>query len=227
MGRGLVEPVDDLRATNLPSNEPLFDWLAQDFVKHGCDVKYLIRSIMRSQAYQRASQPAPGSERDNRYYSHFPFKRLGAEQLLDAIARATGVPEKFSDFPSGTRATQLPDTEIPSYFLDVFGRPARQITCECERTSDLTVAQMLHLMNSPEINEKLAAKSGRVGELLSAKLPPRRIADELYLASVSRFPTLDESKAAIQALTAAPDGEKAAEDLLWALLNGKEFLFNH
>ncbi|HLB77460.1 MAG TPA: DUF1549 and DUF1553 domain-containing protein, partial [Candidatus Dormibacteraeota bacterium] len=147
MGRGLVEPVDDLRATNPPSNEALFDWLARDFVQHGCDVKYLIRTIMRSQTYQRSSQPRQGSERDSRYYSHFPFKRLGAEQLLDAITACTGVPEKFSGYPLGTSAAQLPDTNVASYFLDVFGRPARQITCECERTGDLTVAQMLHLMN--------------------------------------------------------------------------------
>jgi hypothetical protein len=227
MGRGLVEPVDDLRATNPPSNPALFDWLAQDLVQHGYDLKYLIRAIMRSRTYQLSAQPAPGSERDNRYYSHFGLKRLGAEQLLDAIATATGVPEKFSDFPAGTRAAQLPDTEIPSYFLDVFGRPARQITCECERTSDPTIAQVLHLMNSPEVGEKLTSKTGRIAALLAAHLPPRRIVDELYLASVSRFPTLEESRAAIQALTAAPDRQKAAEDLLWVLLNSKEFLFNH
>jgi hypothetical protein len=227
MGRGLVEPVDDLRATNPPSNEALFDWLAQDFVKHGCDVKYLIRSIMCSQAYQRSSLPAWGNERDTRYYSHFLFKRLGAEQLLDAVASATGVAEKFSGFPLGTRAAQLPDTEIPSYFLDVFGRPARQITCECERSSDPTIAQVLHLMNGAEINERLAAKDGRVAALAGSTLPPRRIVDELYLGSVSRFPSPEESRTAIQALTAGPDRQRAAEDLLWALLNTKEFVFNH
>jgi hypothetical protein len=227
MGRGLVDPVDDLRATNPPSNEALFDWLAQDFVQHGFDVKELIRTITRSQTYQLSSQPARGNERDTRYYSHFPFKRLGAEQLLDALTAATGVPEKFGGFPLGTRADQLPDSTVPSYFLDVFGRPARQITCECERTSEPTVAQVLHLMNSAGMNEKIAAKNGRVAALLAASLPPRRIVDELYLASLSRFPTLEESRVAIQALAAAPERGQAAQDLLWALLNSKEFVFNH
>jgi hypothetical protein len=227
MGRGLVEPVDDLRATNPPSNEALFDWLAQDLAQHGFDLKHLMREIMRSQAYQRSSQPARGNERDTRYYSHFPFKRLGAEQLLDALTTTTGVAEKFNGLPLGTRAAQLPDSSVPSYFLELFGRPARQITCECERTSDPTVAQVLHLMNNAGINEKLASKSGRVATLLASGLPVRRLVDELYLASLARFPTPEESRIGFVSIATAPDRQRASEDLLWALLNSKEFLFNH
>jgi hypothetical protein len=227
MGRGLVEPVDDLRATNPPSNPALLDWLAQEFVSHGCDLKHLMRTIMHSQTYQLSAQPARGSERDTKYYSHYPFKRLGAEQLLDTLSAATGVPEKFSGFPLGTRAAQLPDAAVPSYALDLFGRPARQIACECERDSSPTVAQVLHLMNNAGINERIAAKSGRVATLLAAGLPDRRIVDDLYLAALSRFPIPEESRSALQSLAASKDRQRTAEDLLWALLNTKEFLFNH
>jgi hypothetical protein len=230
MGRGLVEPVDDLRATNPPSNEALFDWLAQDFVRHGYDLKYLMRSILRTEAYQRTARPTRGNERDGKYYSHFLVKRLGAEQLLDALGQATGVAERFNGYPAGTRAAQLPDTNVASYFLDVFGRPPRQLTCECERTSEPNIAQALHLMNSAGINDTLAAKNGRVATLLQGgtlgALPPRRIVDELYLAALSRFPTAEESRRGIQTVATAANRQQAAEDLLWALLNTKEFVFN-
>jgi hypothetical protein len=116
---------------------------------------------------------------------------------------------------------------VNSYFLDVFGRPARRIACECERTADLTIAQVLHLMNNAGINEKIASPKGRVATLLAAKQPPARVVDELYLASLSRFPTVEESRTALAALAAAPERPRAVEDLLWALLNSKEFLFNH
>jgi hypothetical protein len=213
--------------TNPPSNPALLDWLASDVAAHGYDLKHLMRVIMRSETYQRASRPMRGSEGDTKYYSHYPFKRMGAEQLLDALTAATGVSEKFDSLPMGTRASQLPDTAVNSYFLDVFGRPARRIACECERTSELTIAQVLHLMNNAGINEKIASKNGRVSSLLAAKAPPRRIVDELYLAALSRFPTPEESRTALAAFTAAPEPQRAAEDLLWALLNSKEFLFNH
>ncbi len=201
MGRGLVEPVDDLRVTNPPSNEALLDCLAQDFIRHGYDLKYLMRAIMRSQTYQRSSEPTPGNARDTRYYAHFPFKRLGAEQL--------------------------PDTGVPSYFLDLFGRPARNIPCECERSDEPNLGQVLHLMNSAGINARLSDKSGRVAALIESKLPDRRVVEELYLASLARFPTPEESRKAVHILAAAKDRQRGAEDLLWALLNSKEFLFNH
>lgn len=227
MGRGLAEPVDDMRVTNPPSNEALLDWLAQDFVQHGYDLKYLIRSIMRSETYQRSAEPAHGNERDTRYYSHYPFKRLGAEQLMDAIASATGVPEKFNGYPAGIRAAQLPDTAVPSYFLELFGRPARNTTCECERSDEPNLGQVLHLMNNAGINAKLSAKNGRVASLIEAKLPDARVVEELYLASVSRFPTPQERRKGVQLLARAKNRQQAAEDILWALMNSKEFVFNH
>jgi hypothetical protein len=227
MGRGLVEPVDDLRATNPPSNAALFDWLAKDFVQHGYDLKHLIRTITQSQTYQRSARPTAANVRDTRYYSHYPFKRLGAEQLLDALVAATGVPEKFEGVPLGTRAEQLPDPNVSSYFLDVFGRPARQITCECERSEEASLAQVLHLMNSAGMNDRLTSKRGRVAALLATDRSPRQIVDELYLATVSRFPSPEESRAGIQTLTDAQERQRASEDLLWALMNTREFLFNH
>jgi hypothetical protein len=227
MGRGLVEPVDDIRVTNPPSNEPLFNWLASDLVEHHYDLKYLMRTIMRSQAYQRAAEPVKGNERDASYYSHYLFKRLGAEQLIDALGASTGVPEKFAGFPIGTHAEQLPDTSVPSYFLDLFGRPARNVTCECERMDDPNLGQVLHLMNNAGINGKLSSKTGRVTSLMAAKLPDNKIVEDLYLASVSRYPSPDESKKGVKALATAKNKQQAAEDLMWALLNSKEYMFNH
>ncbi len=227
MGQGLVEPVDDLRATNPPSNAVLFDWLAQDFVAHGYDVKYLIRNVMRSQTYQRSAIPTKSNAADNRYYSHFLFKRLEAEPLLDALGSATGVPEKFAGYPVGMRADQLPDTTPQSYFLDLFGRPARNIVCACERTDAPNLAQLLHFMNGKAINDQLSAKNGRIAGLIAAKVPDASLVEDLYLAAFSRYPTPEDTKQAVHALTAGKDRQKAAEDVLWALVNSKEFLFNH
>jgi hypothetical protein len=227
MGRGFVEPVDDLRLTNPPSNAPLFDFLAQDFTRHGYDLQYLMRVIMRSNVYQRSPIAAGNNGRDTRYQSHFAFKRLEAEPLLDSLTAITGVPQKFDGLPNGTRAAQLPDGSVNSYFLDLFGRPARQSSCECERSDDPNLGQLLHMMNSADVNSRLAAKNGRVADLLAAKLPNSRIVEELYLSSLARFPSAEESKRAVAILASAKNRQQAGEDLQWALLNSKEFLFNH
>jgi mono/diheme cytochrome c family protein len=227
MGQGIVEPVDDLRVTNPPSNPALLDWLAADFTRHGYDLKYLMRAILRSQTYQRAAEPKGNNAPDTRFYSHYAFKRLGAEQLLDALASATGVSEKFAGYPSGIRAAALPDTDVPSYFLDLFGRPARKVTCECERIDAPSLGQVLHFMNGKDIADRLTSKTGRVAQLLAAKRTDAEIVEELYLATLSRFPTAAEKRSALKVFTPGADRQKAGEDLLWALLNSKEFLFNH
>ncbi len=227
MGRGFVEPVDDIRPTNPASNEPLFDFIAQDFAAHGYDLKYLMRTILRSETYQRSAIPLKGNERDSHYYAHYPFKRLGAEQMLDAISAATGIAEKFDGLPSGVHATQLPDAGVNSYFLDLFGRPSRNIVCECERSDDPNLSQVLHLMNGPELNARLTAKTGRIATLFDKKLADGPLVEELYLAAYSRYPTPAEAKRATAALSKAKDRRQVAEDLFWALLNAKEFFFNH
>ena len=229
LGTGFVEPVDDLRITNPPSNAALYDWLAQDLARHHYDLKYLMRCILRSQTYQRSPEPTRNNARDSRFYSHFNFKRLGAEQMLDAIADATGIYDKFDNLPMGTRACELPDTSVASYFLDLFGRPARNVTCECERSEAPNLGQILHLMNDSGINGRLSAKTGKIAKLIEAKTGDAKLIEELYVSALSRFPTSDESRRAVQILTAlSPAGrQKAAEDILWALLNSKEFVFNH
>jgi hypothetical protein len=186
-----------------------------------------MRSILRSQTYQRTAQAVKGNERDAKYYSHAAFKRLTAEQLMDAISQVTGVPDKFGGFPIGTRAVQLPDAAVPSYFLDLFGRPARNATCACERVDDPNLGQVLHLMNNTGLNTRIADKKGRVASLIEAKLPDNRLVEELYLASYSRTPSAEESKKGVQLLSKAKNRQQAAEDLLWVLLNSKEFVFNH
>lgn len=226
MGRGLVEPIDDMRATNPATNEPLLDALA----KHLCDVRYDLRAFTRtllaSRVYQLSSQGNRSNATDAQNFSHAREKTLPAEVLLDAISQATATSEKFAGWPAGYRAIQIWDNRLPSYFLRIFGRPLRVSVCECERSNEPSISQALHLMNSPEILGKIQAPGGRVRELTEGGRSPAEIIDELYLATLSRLPTADERKMAQDEFSAA-DRRAVAEDLLWALLNSKEFLYNH
>jgi hypothetical protein len=229
MGRGLVEPLDDLRATNPASNPELLDALAKDFVAHHFDLKQLMRTIMDSRAYQLSSSVTPGNEADtsNVYFARYTVKRLTAEQLADAIDFATGTREKYQGLPLGTRAVQLPDTSVRSFMLDVFGRPPRQITCECERKVQPNIAQALHLLNGDDLNKKLANSSGRIEKLLKDKTPLPAVVENLYLATVSRPPRPDEASEAETWIAKAATPKEGVQDLLWVLLNSREFLFNH
>lgn len=237
LGVGIVESVDDLRLTNPPSNAALFEALEDDFVAGGYDLKRLMRLILTSQTYQRSSVPLAGNETDSRFYSHYYPRRLKAEVLLDAASQATLAPTQFADKPLGTRALQLPDVKVASYFLDAFGRPNRLQTCECERTDMPSMKQVLHLMNGDTINDKLARvpdeKQGfvdnRIGRALASGTPDRQIVEEAYLAALSRSPTEEEQARLVAALAEVPaDARRAAiEDLYWGLLTSKEFLFQH
>jgi hypothetical protein len=229
LGRGLVEPVDDLRATNPPSNPELLDALAEDFVRHRFDLKHLLRTIMQSRAYQQSSAVTPGNQADaaNVYFTRYTVKRLTAEQLADALDFATGTREKYAGLPLGTRAIQLPDTRVNSFLMDVFGRPARQITCECERSAQPNIAQALHLLNGTFLNRKIAAPAGRVETLFKEKVALPAVVEELYLVTLSRPPRPDEVNKAETWVAAAPSPKEGVQDLLWALLNSREFLFNH
>jgi len=225
MGTGLVEPVDDLRATNPPSNPELMDALCAHFVKSKYNVKELVRVIMCSRLYQLDSQPTEANQSDRRFYSHYEVKRIAAEPLLDAIDFAAGTQTKFKDLPLGTRAIALPDSNYPDYFLKTFGKPRRVITCECERVPDPNLAQTLHVLNGDLLSNKISEASGRVAKLLKDKQPHEEMVAELYLASLSRFPNEKEREACRQMLATAPTPKEFYEDLLWALVNSKEFLF--
>ena len=229
MGRGLVVPLDDMRATNPATNPELLDALAKNFAEHKFDLKHLLRTIMNSRAYQLSSQVTAGNEADvqNLHYTRFTTKRLSAEQMADALDFATGTREKYIGLPLGTRAIQLPDTKVRSFLLDVFGRPARAITCECERTMQPNIAQALHLLNGDFLNKKIADPKGRIETLLTVKKPLKELVEELYLVTVSRPPTEDEAKRALDWIGKAPSPKEGAQDLLWVLLNSREFLFNH
>jgi hypothetical protein len=236
MGRGLVEAEDDLRMTNPPSNQELLDALAADFVKGGYDVRRLIRTIMLSATYQRTSTPSGNNARDDRYYSRYIVRRLPAEVILDALSQVTGVPTAFDGYPKGTRALQLPDSQVASYFLTSFGRPERERTCACERQQEPNVAQALHLSNGDTINMKLRAPGGLIERLLKANATDDQSLDEIYLAALCRLPDAAErakakavlADAARPAAGAPAEARRAVlEDLCWAVLTDKEFLFNH
>jgi Protein of unknown function (DUF1549)/Protein of unknown function (DUF1553)/Bacterial Ig-like domain (group 2) len=231
MGRGLVEAVDDMRATNPPSNEELLDALTKDFVGHGFDVKHLVRTIMNSAAYQRSARANETNRQDERYYSRYLIRRLPAEALLDAVSQVTGVPTQFPDYPAGMRATQIPDSRVTSYFLQVFGKPARAITCECERSAEPSVTQVLHAINGETINQKLRAPGGIVETFLKLGVTDEMIVNHLYLAAFSRPPAEEETKSLLAAVKDQREGpaarRQAVEDLVWAVLTSKEFLFNH
>jgi hypothetical protein len=229
MGHGLVEPLDDLRATNPASNPELLDALAKDFVAHKLDLKHLLRTIFNSRAYQLSSTVTPGNAADtaNVYHARYTVKRLTAEQLADALDFATGTREKYAGLPLGTRAIQLPDTRVKSFLLDVFGRPARSITCECERTTQPNIAQALHLLNGDFLNKKIIAPTGRIETLLKAKAETPALVEELYLVTLSRPPRSEELTKAQEWITSAATPRDGAQDLLWVLLNSREFLFNH
>jgi len=242
MGRGLVEPVDDMRLTNPASNEPLLTALSQDFVKHGFNLRHLTLTILNSRAYQAKSAANPTNGADDRFYSRYLVRRLAAEPLLDAICQVTGQPEKFSGMPPGARAISLPDTRIASAFLDVFGRPARQVTCDCERNMDPNVAQALHFISAKTLNSKVSAKGGTIDRLLDEKRTDQQIVDELYVTCLCRSATAAETNAVLRSLRAAlaepikPGGKpldprivraQVFGDLLWAMLSSPEFVFNH
>ena len=227
MGKGIVDPVDDFRDSNPPSNDELLDALAKDFVANKFDLKHLVRTIMNSRTYQLSAQPNDSNKDDAKYFSHAVTKLLSAEQLLDALCDVTQVPEKFPGLPLGTRAIQLPDGEVNNPFLKTFGQPARELACECERESDSNLAQALQLINGPTINDKLRNPNNRLGKLLAAKKSEKEILDALYFAALSRPATNAERTPALAHVDKGKDKRKAWEDVLWAIMNTREFLFRH
>ena len=224
LGRGLVEPEDDLRSTNPATNEPLLALLSQSLIDQNFDLKALMRTILNSRTYQLSSATNGSNEDDEQNFSHHYVRRLPAEVLLDAISHATGAPEHFPGRPRGTRAIELWDNRLPSYFLEIFGRPERTSPCECGRTSEPTMSQALHLMNAPEVEIKISSADGRVARLVESGAATAVLVDELCLATLGRFPRDSEQQLAQQLFETAPP-QQAAEDFLWTLLNSYDFLF--
>ncbi|HEX5103161.1 MAG TPA: DUF1549 and DUF1553 domain-containing protein, partial [Pirellulaceae bacterium] len=238
-GIGLVEAVDDMRLTNPASNEELLSAASQFLVENRYDLKQLMRAILQSETYQRASEPLSENKADERFYSRYCVKRLKAEVLLDAISQATGVP---TDFVAATpdsrkpgepikdikRAIQLRDGYVDSYFLAAFGKPDRLITCECERSNEPSMTQVLHLYNGDTVNKKLAS-AGSAAERAAAETDNAKIVENLYLAALSRLPTEEEQQPLILELanTKPEERRQAIEDLYWSVLTSREFLFNH
>ncbi len=241
-GIGLVEPVDDLRATNPASNEKLLAALATFTVEHGYDLKALMRLILLSETYRRSSDPLPENRDDRRWFARAYPRRLMAEVLSDAISDVTGVRDRYTEtvandgstektaaYGEDTRALELRDSAVKNYFLETFGRNSREITCECERSNQPSLVQVLHLSNGSTINDKLAAKTGRITQLLATDPAPKAVVDEAWMRALGRLPTDAERKPMEEMLTQAKPAEKRAvvEDLYWSLLTSREFLFRH
>jgi len=242
-GIGLVEPVDDLRASNPARNEPLLRALADYVVERDFDLKSLMRTIMQSETYQRSSDVGPGNQADDRYFSRYFPRRLTAEVLLDAISLATDVPTEFTQigydgndfekttaYPMGTRAIQLADSAVVSNFLKTFGRNERDITCECERSNTPSMVQVLHISNGVTINQRLAAETGCVSRALAADRAVAELITDAYLRTLARLPEAAELHALEEVMSQAGDGQERRElleDLYWGLMSSREFLFNH
>lgn len=243
LGRGLIESEDDVRLTNPPSNPALLAALEDDFVKHGYDLRRLMRLILNSAAYQRSSATLPGNAADERYYSRYLPRRLAAEVILDAYAQITGVPTPFTevragntggvskttDYPLGTRALQLPDAKVVSRFLDSFGRPARELACACERDQESSVRQALHLSNGQTLNEKLRAPNSITALWADEKLSDEAVVERAFALALARPPSDAERRRFLEQLAQAKEAPRRdlIEDVLWAVLTSREFLFNH
>jgi len=229
-GRGLVEPEDDMRASNPPSNPELLDALAGSFVRSGYDLKALVRLIATSRAYDRSSLPNATNAKDRRNFARFYAKRLPAEVLLDALNLVAGTREPFEGLPPSFRATQLPDDVSSTEFLAIFGRPKRESVCECERSAEANLTQTLHLLNSSELQQKLGSGGGRATRWAADGRPDAEKVEELYRTALTRPPSADEREVCLAHLArrrAEKKPKQGYEDLIWAVINSKEFLFVH
>ena len=227
MGRGIVDPVDDFRDSNPPSNAELLDELSTKFVENGFSRKWVIRTIMNSATYQRSSRTNELNKDDEIYFSHASTRMLTAEQLLDAICAVTGVAETFPGVPPGTPAAQLPEPPKDHYFLKIFGQPQREMACECERSNESNLSQALQMINGPTVHNKLRDDNGRINKMIVAGASDEEIITALYQSAVSRPPTTEELQASKNHIAGCENRRFGLEDVGWAVLNSKEFLFQH
>ena len=227
LGRGIVDPIDDFRDSNPPSNARLLDELSRQFAANNFSQKWVIRTICNSRTYQLSSRKNQFNKDDEIYCSHANTRLLSAEQLLDGICAVTNVPEQFPGMPLGMRACELADPPTDHYFLKVFGQPQREMACQCERSSESNLSQALQMINGPVVHNKLRADNGRIAMMLKENKPEEEIITALYLAALARTPSAEEMVASKQHIAAQQDRRQAFEDVGWAILNSKEFLFQH
>jgi hypothetical protein len=226
-GRGIVEPVDDIRVTNPAVNEPLLEALADELVRQNFSVKSMLRLLANSRTYQLSARSSRRNAGDTRNFSRAYYRRLKAEALLDAISQATDIAENFAQHPAGTRAIQLTDNRVASYFLDTFGRPRREVVCSCEREEVANITQALHMMNGSTVQSKISSARSRAATMDAAGKSTREIVEELYLWTLSRLPDSDELERALKLFEEGGTRKGPLEDLFWVLLNSREFLYNH
>jgi hypothetical protein len=225
-GAGIIEPVDDIRVSNPPSNPELFQTLGAKLVEYKYDFKSLVRDICNSQAYQRSTERNESNATDERSFAHATARRIPAEQLLDCIGQATGAPDKFQGLPLGARAVQIADGATRNYFLTTFGRSPRDTVCACDATTEPTLSQALHMLNGNTIQGKIQ-QGNAVKKLLDAKKEPPEIIETLYARCLTRLPTPEETDNLLSVVKQSPTVQQGLEDVFWAILNSREFLFNH
>lgn len=227
LGAGIIDPPDDVRVTNPPTNPKLLEELGAKMIAYNYDLRRLVRDICTSYTYQMSTQPREPENNDARNFSHARVRRLTSEQMLDAIVKVTGTDVKFANLPLGSRAVQVAGGNSGVYFLEVFGRPLRETVCTCERRGEPNLAQSLHLINGDTINGAIKGQGGLLDKLLAAETPPDQIIDKLYMAAVSRTPTEEEKAQLNTYVGSAENKREALEDVFWSMLNSKEFVFNH
>jgi hypothetical protein len=225
-GTGIVEPVDDIRVSNPPSNPALFNTLGDKLVEYKYDFKQLVRDICNSHAYQRSTERNESNVADERNFAHANVRRIPAEQMLDCICQVTNAHDKFRGLPLGARAVQIADGQVSTYFLTTFGRAKRETVCACEAKTDPTLSQALHMLNGSTVHGKIS-RGGLVKSLVAEKKPPEQIIESLYIRSLSRKPTPEEMENLMAVVKQAENPQAGLEDVFWAVLNSREFVFNH
>ena len=223
-GRGIVDPVDDMRATTPPSVEGLLEALADDFVQSGFDMKHVIRRILNSRTYQLSAEPNETNQLDDRFFSRFYPRPMVAQVLLDVLNDVTGTREKYGRYPIGTRSVELP-LPVSSRFLSLYGRSSREFLGDLDPKLEPTLAQALHMINSNYVHKKLKSPGGSLSRLLQAELDDQKLITELYLSTLNRFPTDAELETAEVYIAESPERRSGSEDLLWALISSRAFLF--
>jgi hypothetical protein len=226
LGKGIVDEVDDVRVSNPASNQELLDELGRKFTEYKYDFKKMVRDICNSRAYQRATTTNLSNELDSRNFSHAAIRRIKAETFLDCITQVTTTQNKFPGLPTGARAVQIADGTVSNYFLTTFGRATRETVCACEVRLEPTLSQSLHLLNGETTGNRIK-QGDLVGKMLAAKKSPEQILEEVYIRCMARKPTPEETTRIMVLVNAETDKKKALEDAFWAVLNSREFMFNH